>query len=314
MSIWEAIIQGIVQGVTEFLPVSSSGHLSLAKHVMGIEVTGLFFDVMLHIGTLVAVMIVYRATIWKLILAFFSLCQDIFKGQFKWKEMDDDRRLLMMLIIGLVPLFLLFLPIPGTGMQLKDLSDMLATDTTILAEGFSFLLTSFLLFMAIRASKRVRSSRHMRDSQGRKLVSKGRSKFHVADAISVGLTQLCAALLPGLSRSGSTLSVAMMRGINQQKALDYSFVLGIPSILAAAALTLKDAISSGEAIDVVPLVAGMIASAVVGFLAIQLLKWIVTTNKLHIFAIYTLVLGVVVLLIALIESTTHVNFFSGTLL
>lgn len=314
MSIWEAIIQGIVQGATEFLPVSSSGHLSLAKHVMGIEVTGLFFDVMLHIGTLLAVLIVYRETVWKLILALISLCKDVFTGHFKWKEMDDDRRLLIMLMIGLVPLFLLFLPIPGTDLKLKDISDLLATDTNILAEGFSFLLTSFLLFMAIRANKRVRSSRHMRDARGRKLVSKGRSKFHVADAISVGLTQLCAALLPGLSRSGSTLSVAMMRGINQQKALDYSFVLGIPSILAAAVLTLKDAVSSGETIDLVPLLAGMITSAIVGFLAIQLLRWIVTTNKLHIFAIYTLILGVVVLLIALVESVTHVNFFSGALL
>ena len=314
MSIWEAIIQGIVQGVTEFLPVSSSGHLSLAKHVMGIEVTGLFFDVMLHIGTLLAVLIVYRETVWKLILALISLCKDLFGGRFKWKEMDDDRRLLIMLMIGLIPLFLLFLPIPGTDLKLKDISDLLATDTNIRAEGFSFLLTSFLLFMAIRANKRVRSSRHMRDAKGRKLVSKGRSKFHVADAVSVGLTQLCAALLPGLSRSGSTLSVAMMRGINQQKALDYSFVLGIPSILAAAVLTLKDAVSSGESIDLVPLLAGMITSAVVGFLAIQLLRWIVTTNKLHIFAIYTLILGVVVLLIALVESVTHVNFFNGTLL
>ena len=314
MSIWEAIIQGIVQGVTEFLPVSSSGHLSLAKHVMGIEVTGLFFDVMLHIGTLLAVLIVYRETVWKLILALISLCKDLFGGRFKWKEMDDDRRLLIMLMIGLIPLFLLFLPIPGTDLKLKDISDLLATDTNIRAEGFSFLLTSFLLFMAIRANKRVRSSRHMRDAKGRKLVSKGRSKFHVADAVSAGLTQLCAALLPGLSRSGSTLSVAMMRGINQQKALDYSFVLGIPSILAAAVLTLKDAVSSGESIDLVPLLAGMITSAVVGFLAIQLLRWIVTTNKLHIFAIYTLILGVVVLLIALVESVTHVNFFNGTLL
>ena len=91
-------------------------------------------------------------------------------------------------------------------------------------------------------------------------------------------------------------------------------MLGIPTILAAAVLTLKDAVSSGEAIDLVPLLAGMITSAVVGFLAIQLLRWIVTTNKLHIFAIYTLILGVVVLLIALVESVTHVNFFNGTLL
>ena len=106
----------------------------------------------------------------------------------------------------------------------------------------------------------------------------------------------------------------MIRGINQQKALDYSFVLGIPSILAAAALTLKDAVSSGEVIDIIPLAAGMITSAVVGFLAIQLLRWMVTTNKLHVFAIYTFILGILVILISIIESLTRVNFFTGALL
>ena len=314
MSIFEAIVQGIVQGLTEFLPVSSSGHLSLAKHVMGVEVEGLFFDVMLHIGTLIAVVVVYYKTIWKLLLAFGSLCKDVVHGEFHWKTMDDDRRLLMMLFIGLLPLFLLFLPIPGTDMRLKDISDLLATDSGILAEGFAFLLTSLLLFLAIRAGKRVRSTRRRRDAAGRRLVSKGRSKYHTPDAIAVGLTQVCAALLPGLSRSGSTLSVAMIRGINQQKALDYSFVLGIPSILAAAFLTLKDAVTSGEAVEILPLLAGMITSAVVGFLAIQLLRWMVTTNKLHVFAIYTLVLGLLVILISIIEAFTKVNFFTGALM
>ncbi len=314
MSIFEAIVQGIVQGLTEFLPVSSSGHLSLAKHVMGVEVEGLFFDVMLHIGTLVAVLIVYYETVWKLILALVSLCKDVIHGQFSWKEMDDDRRLLLMLVIGLLPLFLLFLPIPGTDMKLKDISDVLATDSSILAEGISFLATSVLLYLAIRAGKQVRSARYRRDENGRKLVSKGRSKYHTPDAVAVGFTQLCAALLPGVSRSGSTLSVAMIRGINQQKALDYSFVLGIPSILAAAALTLKDAVSSGEVVELAPLLAGMITSAIVGFLAIQLLRWMVTTNKLHVFTIYTLVLGVLVIVISIIESLTRVNFFTGALL
>ncbi len=314
MSVFEAIVQGIVQGLTEFLPVSSSGHLSLAKHVMGVSVEGLFFDVMLHIGTLVAVMIVYYETIWKLLLAFASLCKDIVRGNFHWKEMDEDRRLLLMLVIGLLPLFLMFLPIPGTDMKLKDISDVLATDNSILAEGFSFLLTSILLFLAIRAGKQIRAYRKRRDEYGRKQVSLGRSKYHTADAVAVGLTQLCAALLPGVSRSGSTLSVAMIRGINQQKALDYSFVLGIPSILAAAALTLKDAVSSGEAVEWLPLLAGMITSAVVGFLAIQLLRWMVTTNKLHVFAIYAAILGVITILIAIIESMTRVNFFTGALM
>lgn len=116
MSIWEAIIQGIVQGATEFLPVSSSGHLALSQHILGVQLDSLLFDILLHLGTLIAVFAVYYKLIWRLIKAFFSLIADLVHGRFKWKEMDHDRRLLMMLIIGLLPLFLLFLPVPGTGM------------------------------------------------------------------------------------------------------------------------------------------------------------------------------------------------------
>ena len=112
MSIFEAIVQGIVQGATEFLPVSSSGHLSLAQHIMGVKVDSLLFDILLHLGTLIAVCAVYYKLIWRLIKAFISLVADVFRGKFKWKDMDQDRRLLMMLMIGLIPLFLLFLPVP----------------------------------------------------------------------------------------------------------------------------------------------------------------------------------------------------------
>ncbi len=153
MSIFEAIIQGIVQGATEFLPVSSSGHLSLAQHIMGVKVDSLLFDILLHLGTLIAVCAVYYKLIWRLIKAFISLVADVFRGKFKWKEMDHDRRLLMMLMIGLIPLFLLFLPVPGTGMKLKDISELWASDSTIWIEGFALLMTSALLFLGIRASK-----------------------------------------------------------------------------------------------------------------------------------------------------------------
>ena len=131
MSIFEAIIQGIVQGATEFLPVSSSGHLSLAQHIMGVKVDSLLFDILLHLGTLIAVCAVYYKLIWRLIKAFISLVADVFRGKFKWKEMDHDRRLLMMLMIGLIPLFLLFLPVPGTGMKLKDISELWASDSSV---------------------------------------------------------------------------------------------------------------------------------------------------------------------------------------
>ena len=310
MTVFEAIIQGIIQGATEFLPVSSSGHLSISKHLFGIELPGILFDIMLHLGTLVAVVFVYRKLIWWLLKEFGSLCVDVVHGKFKWSEMNHDRRLIFMLIIGLLPLFLLFAPIPGTGMQLKDLSDQLGSDSSMLAEGLALLATSALLFLGIRAD-RLTHKKTIQDRQGRRVQNPGRKKLHTVDAIVIGLTQCVAAVFPGLSRSGSTLSVGLLRGINQQTALDYSFVLGIPAIAAAAVVSLKDLGSDGAAIGAAPLIAGVITAAIVGFLAIKLLKWIVTTNKLTIFAYYTLIAGTLVTVLGIIEHILNKNLFTG---
>ena len=310
MTVFEAIIQGIIQGATEFLPVSSSGHLSISKHLFGIELPGILFDIMLHLGTLVAVVFVYRKLIWRLLKEFGSLCADVVHGRFKWSEMNHDRRLIFMLIIGLLPLFLLFAPIPGTGMQLKDLSDQLGSDSSMLAEGLALLATSALLFLGIRAD-RLTHKKTIQDRQGRRVQNPGRKKLHTVDAIVIGLTQCVAAVFPGLSRSGSTLSVGLLRGINQQTALDYSFVLGIPAIAAAAVVSLKDLGSDGAAIGAAPLIAGVITAAIVGFLAIKLLKWIVTTNKLTIFAYYTLIAGTLVTVLGIIEHILNKNLFTG---
>ena len=310
MTVFEAIIQGIIQGATEFLPVSSSGHLSISKHLFGIELPGILFDIMLHLGTLVAVVFVYRKLIWRLLKEFGSLCVDVVHGKFKWSEMNHDRRLIFMLIIGLLPLFLLFAPIPGTGMQLKDLSDQLGSDSSMLAEGLALLATSALLFLGIRAD-RLTHKKTIQDRQGRRVQNPGRKKLHTVDAIVIGVTQCVAAVFPGLSRSGSTLSVGLLRGINQQTALDYSFVLGIPAIAAAAVVSLKDLGSDGAAIGAAPLIAGVITAAIVGFLAIKLLKWIVTTNKLTIFAYYTLIAGTLVTVLGIIEHILNKNLFTG---
>lgn len=311
MTIFEAIIQGIIQGATEFLPVSSSGHLSISKHVFGIELPGILFDVMLHLGTLLAVVFVYRQLIWRLIKEFGSLCVDIAHRNFKWSEMNRDRRLLFMLVIGLLPLFLLFLPIPGTGLDVKGLSDYLGSDSDIVVEGLALLATSALLFAGIAAIKRVKKTTRRKDASGRGVKSNGRKKIHTVDALLIGITQCIAAVFPGLSRSGSTLSVGLLRGINQQTALDYSFVLGIPSIAAAALVSVFDMGDQAGAVGAAPLIAGVITSAVVGFLAIKLLKWIVTTNKLHIFAFYTLIVGALVVIIGIIEHITGNNLFTG---
>lgn len=315
MSIFDAIIQGIVQGLTEFLPVSSSGHLAITQHILGTSGDGnLFFNVMLHVGTLVAVIAFYYKLIWSLIKEFFSMIKDIFTGKFKWSKMNYERNLIMMLIIGLLPLFLLFIPIPGTEMKIKDLAEVLSASPILLVTAISLLVTSALLTIGIICNRRNSSKggKHLKGAG--KANSNGRESYTILDAVCVGLMQVAAALLPGLSRSGSTLAVGEMRGINKQKALDYTFVLGVPSIVAAALLEGIDAVKSPEGINVEigVIIAGVIASAVVGYLAIVIFKWFLKSDKMSIFVIYTAIVGIAFIVISIIEMNTGVNLFTGT--
>lgn len=312
MTILDAIIQGIVQGLTEFLPVSSSGHLAITQHILGTSGDGnLFFNVMLHVGTLVAVVAFYHKLILSLIKEFFAMLKDLFTGKFRWSKMNYERNLIMMLIIGLLPLFLMFVPIPGTELKVKDLADILSSSPVLIVTAISLLLTSVLLFVGIIFNRKNTSPayKHLKG----KTAGKAKDSYNVADAVCVGLMQVAAALLPGLSRSGSTLAVGEMRGINKQKALDFTFVLGIPSILAAALLEGVDAIKSPEGISVEPLVivVGMIVSAVVGYLAIIIFKWFLKSDKMSIFVLYTAIVGIAFLIISIIEMNTGVNLFTG---
>lgn len=314
MSIFDAIIQGIVQGLTEFLPVSSSGHLAITQHILGTSGDGnLFFNVMLHVGTLVAVIAFYYKLIWSLIKEFFSMIKDIFTGKFKWSKMNYERNLIMMLIIGLIPLFLLFIPIPGTDMKVKDLADVLSASPILLVTAISLLVTSALLTIGIICNRRNSSKggKHLKGAG--KTGSNGRESYTILDAVCVGLMQVAAAVFPGLSRSGSTLAVGEMRGINKQKALDYTFVLGVPSIVAAALLEGIDAVKSPEGINVEigVIIAGVIASAVVGYLAIVIFKWFLKSDKMSIFVIYTAIVGIAFIVISIIEMNTGVNLFTG---
>lgn len=314
MSILDAIIQGIVQGLTEFLPVSSSGHLAITQHILGTSGDGnLFFNVMLHVGTLVAVIAFYYKLIWSLIKEFFSMIKDIFTGKFKWSQMNYERNLIMMLIIGLIPLFLLFVPIPGTDMKIKDLADVLSASPILLVTAISLLVTSALLTIGIICNRRnsTKGGKHLKGAG--KTGSNGRESYTILDAVCVGLMQVAAAVFPGLSRSGSTLAVGEMRGINKQKALDYTFILGVPSIVAAALLEGIDAIKSPEGINVEVgvIIAGVIASAVVGYLAIVIFKWFLKSDKMSIFVIYTAIVGVAFIVISIIEMNTGVNLFTG---
>lgn len=313
MTIFDAIVQGIVQGLTEFLPVSSSGHLAITQHILGTDgESNLFFNVMLHLGTLIAVIAFYHKLIWKLIKEFFSMIKDIFTGKFKWSRMNQERNMIVMLIIGLLPLLLLFLPIPGTDLKIKDFADVLSASPVLIVPSVALIITSILLTVGIICNRKNSSGglKHLKSSASS---GAGREDYTVVDAICVGLTQAVAAVFPGLSRSGSTLAVGEIRGINKQKALDYTFVLAIPSILAAALLEGVDALKAPEAISIDPLmiIVGLVVSGIVGYLSIVIFKWFLKSDKMIIFVAYTAIAGIVFLIISLIEMNTGANIFTG---
>lgn len=319
MTVFDAIIQGVVQGLTEFLPVSSSGHLSISQHILGVTDSNLFFNVMLHVGTLFAVLVVYRKTVVDLIKGFVGIIKDIAAKRFSFKNMPHNQNLVVMLIIGLLPLFLMFVPIPGSnGLTAKDLADVWSSaNGYFIIVGIALLFTSILLAVGIVANRITIKNEQLDNSQRHhrrgKHIDAGRHRLNPIDALCVGGAQLFAAIFPGLSRSGSTLAIGELRGLNKQTALDYSFVLGIPSILAAALLELKDAVSSGEAqsIDATALIVGVVVSAVVGFFAILLFKWMLAKDRMYIFVIYTAIVAVAIIIISLIEMQSGVNIFTG---
>lgn len=279
MTILEAIIQGLIQGATEFLPVSSSGHLSLFQHFFG--VTGeeaVFTTIALHIGTLIAVFIAFRKKILALIAEAVSLIRDMFTGKFDWDKMNGDRRMIIMIIISILPLFIFYI--------FKDFFSSVASDNDILAEGVCFLYTSVLLTIGDRTSKRnaVNGS-----------IGKTSGETTVFDALYIGCFQ-GVALLPGVSRSGSTISAGLIMGQKREDAVEYSFILGIPVILAGALSELLDIGNGADmSVNVVPLLIGMAVAAVSGYFAIALIKWLMKSDRFGIFAVYTFILGIAVI-------------------
>lgn len=183
-------LQGILQGLTEFLPVSSSGHLSLYQYFTGINSeSSVTFSVMLHLGTLLAVIIAFWPTVWQLLKEFFLLFADLFRGRLFKQPATPYRRMLYLLILSCVPL-LLVLP-------LQDLITSVSADNDILVEGICFLITSALLFLADRAPRGHRDASTMKGKH----------------ALAIGVAQLFATL-PGISRSGSTIRWGSCAGWN----------------------------------------------------------------------------------------------------
>jgi undecaprenyl-diphosphatase len=267
--ILRAIVLGVVQGLTEFLPISSSGHLILARELFGWEFTDdLTFDVSLHIGTTVAV------------LSFFWLdWLTMFRSALLWvggqreRHTDGayDAHVLMLLVLGSVPIAI-------AGFLLQDwVEEEVRSPVTV---GVMLVAFGVLLFAADRYA------------HGRRSVH-GSSPF---DALFVGIAQTIS-LVPGVSRSGITISAGLARGFSRQDAARFSFLLSTPAIGGAALLTLSDAASEGTLTDELDIIlAGAVASAVVGWLSIAYLMRLIQTRSFLPFVVYRLVAGVAAVL------------------
>ena len=267
MDIFNVIIQAIVQGLTEFLPVSSSGHLSVVQHIMGYTgETVPVLSIVLHLGTLVAVFAAFWKTIWEMIKEFFFTRGDICTKKFSWKGMNANRRMMFMVIIAtlvLVPVYLF-----------KDFFTARQGDGDIVFEGIAFLFTAVLLFLSAKCTDGTKNGADMT----------------VVDAVTVGLFQ-CVALFPGVSRSGSTTAAGLFRGLDKSTAVTFAFILGIPAILGGSVLEIGDALHSDMELDWFALGLGLVISAIVGFFAIKLVKWLLESDRFMIFGVYTLIIG-----------------------
>ena len=278
MSLLSSILLGFIQGLTEFLPVSSSGHLVIAKHLLGMSGASdilEFFDLLLHLGTLVAVIVAYWAEVRDMVLEFFRGAKDLAHGTTP-TPIPPARRMILLIIVGTLPLFVV-LPI-------KDLVEGLADNMYFV--GGALLVTGCLLFASDRVRKGHKSERSAR----------------IQDVLVVGLAQAIATC-PGISRSGTTITAGCFVGFDRKFAVRYSFLMSIPAILGANILSLKDAVSAGIIWADVPVyLVGVVVAAGVGYACIRLLKMIAEKGKFGFFAYYCWAAGVVTLILTLLQN------------
>lgn len=266
MNIFEALILGLVQGLTEFLPVSSSGHLVIFSNILGIQIDdGNAFSVLLHLATFISVCFIYYKDIIELIKEFFLMLGDLFRGRFDLTR--PYRRMLIMLIIATIPAV-------AVGLLFK-LFDLDAALSNLLVVGIMLIITSVLMFVIDRFGN-------------------GRldaSNASLTSSLMVGLAQACA-LVPGLSRSGSTITASRALGYKKDFAIKFSFLMSLPAILGAAVLEGAGLIADGGfSVELAPLAVGFIAAAVSGILAIKFLINLLKKNRFYVFSIYCSIVG-----------------------
>lgn len=276
MDIIQAIIIGIVQGLTEFLPISSSAHLVFLPEIMGVQ-SSLAFDTLLHIGTLVAIFAYFWNDIINMIKSFFSSLADIPRGQFKKNFQEDQyKKLAWLVIIGTIPAGI-------AGILFK--SNFESLFSSILAVGIFLIITGFLLWGSERFSQRIRP-------EDRKPLK----KLTIKNSLIVGIAQAFA-IAPGISRSGATISAGLFLGFERELAARYSFLLSIPAILGAALVQAKDITSLD--MSTAALVAGFLAAAISGYLAIKFMLKLIKERSLLIFAYYCWIVGIIAVALSL---------------
>jgi undecaprenyl-diphosphatase len=265
MSLFHAIVLGLIQGLTEFLPVSSSAHLYLTRWLLNWEDPGLAFDVALHFGTLVAVLWFFRAEWIRLVTSFFSILRK------RRIETPEERRVV----------YLVVATIPGAlaGLALNEYAE--STFRSPLIVGTMLIVAGLVLWLVDRFAPKTHPLERMT----------------MRDALIVGLAQAFA-IIPGVSRSGSTITAGRAVGLTREATAVFSFLLSMPIIAAAVVLEGPEALRAAGG-DYAPLIVGVLASAFSGWLAISLLIKLVSRHSYGVFALYRFVVGIVILLLAL---------------
>lgn len=277
MTILSSVILGIIQGLAEFLPISSSGHLVIFKTFLpGLEgiSSDMTFDILLHLGTLIAVVAVYRKTVAAMIVDFFKMLKQIFTGRFSFKKATKYQLMDIYVIIATLPLVLVIF-----------VNDTIEEKMTgLLPVGIMLLVTAALLFIADHSV------------QGKKEI-KDMTPFQ---AVKIGLFQMIATL-PGLSRSGSTISAAVNMGFTRQTAVEFSFILGIPAVIGANILNLKDVIDTGvDKSLMLPYIIGVVTAAVFGVLAVKLVQYVTKKDRFGWFVYYCTAAGAAAIILSFI--------------
>lgn len=274
MTIWNAVLLGLVQGIAEFLPISSSGHLSIVNNLFKMSNEGhLFFDVLLHLGTLISILIVYWQDIKQM---YYELISFVNLGPLAGqpREHYPAARMFLMIVIATLPLFLI--------LPLNDMIEQLYYKNVFI--GVAIILTGCMLYVSDRMKPGGKTERNMT----------------MLDALIIGICQ-CIATIPGLSRSGTTITAGIATGLRRDYAVRFSFLMSLPAVLGANILSLADAFREGVDWASVPAyLVGMAVAMISGIAAINLLRYISAKGKFGGFAYYCWVMGVLAIILSMI--------------